>query len=135
MFITRSVSFRIVPITFKNYTYSMEYSFNAYSTFVIFYSFLQPISHNRQPPSYNDAKQILLKALEGSQSSAYWHCRLLFQVNFLSFTTPHSRYGLNTFVLEPKLITIIRVFWSAEFFPFSNRAFAISIFKLRFWHN
>jgi len=40
----------------------------------------QPLSHNRQPPSYNDAKQILLKALEGSQSSAYWHCRLLFQL-------------------------------------------------------
>ena len=40
----------------------------------------QPVGHNRPPPSYNDAKQILLKALEGSQASAYWHCRLLFQV-------------------------------------------------------
>ena len=41
----------------------------------------QPVTHNSPPPTYNDAKQILLKALEGSgQSSAYWHCRLLFQV-------------------------------------------------------
>jgi len=40
----------------------------------------QPVGHNRPPPSYNDAKQILLKALEGSQASAYWHCRLLFQL-------------------------------------------------------
>ena len=47
----------------------------------------QPVTHNSPPPTYNDAKQILLKALEGSgQSSAYWHCRLLFQV-WLHFTT------------------------------------------------
>ena len=31
-------------------------------------------------PTTNDAKQILHKALEGSQASAYWHCRLLFQL-------------------------------------------------------
>jgi len=43
-------------------------------------SFRQTAGVRAPPPTPNDAKQVLLKALEGSQTSAYWHCRHLFQL-------------------------------------------------------